>query len=233
MSAPVRPLNAIDHGKIKLPKTRHFPHVSDQQIVPLIVHEFSNASAEMPIVFVKNSETGEFQSVAVLGFEEGENLFVGEETWKGGYVPAVVTHYPLALMPSPENPEDMQVLLIEDDVIMNNQEGEAVFDEEGKETPFMENRKNAIGKYFENMHVTKAFTRFLAEKELLVEQTLNIQLGEQKRQLSGVYLVDERKLNALSDEDFIDMKKRGYLSPIYAHMLSVHQLNNLARMKAK
>ena len=69
------------------------------------------------------------------------------------------------------------------------------------------------------------------EKALLVEQTLNLEINGQKRQLSGIHLIDEKKLNALSDEDFLAMKKRGYLSPIYAHLLSMQQFNQLAKLK--
>ncbi|WP_448211859.1 SapC family protein [Colwellia sp. MEBiC06753] len=232
MSAPARPLNFVDHGKVKIKPSRHFPHVEKEQIVPLIVHEFASAAAEMPVVFVKNADTGEFTPVAIMGFEAGENLFYGE-TWRASYVPAVVMHHPFALMPSKEDPENLQMIVIETDEVLNGTEGEALFKEDGSETAYLEQRKNALGKYFEHSHVTKAFVNFLKEKDLLVEQTLNLELNGQKRQLSGVYLIHEGKLNELSDQDFLDMKKRGYLSPIYAHLLSVQQLNNLARLKAK
>ncbi|WP_286263213.1 SapC family protein [Thalassotalea atypica] len=233
MSAPARPLNFIDHGQIKIKPTRHFPHVQGQQIVPLIIHEFSSAAAEMPVVFVKNAETGSFQPVAIMGFEEGENLFYGEPKWRGHYVPAAIMHHPFALMPSKEDANNLQVILIETDTVMAETDGEALFKEDGTETEYMAKRKNALGTYYENMHITTAFVDFLKEKELLVEQTLNIDINEQKRQLSGLYLVDEKKLNALSDEDFGEVRRRGYLPSIYAHMLSVHQLNRLATLKTQ
>ena len=230
MSAPVRPLNFVDHGKVKIQPSRHFPHVEKEQIVPLIVHEFASAAAEMPVVFVKNSETQEFTPVAVLGFEQGENLFYGEK-WQASYVPAVVMHHPFALMPSQEDAEQMQLVILETDQVLNGTEGEALFTETGEETKYLEQRKNALGKYFENTFITKGFVNFLVEKELLSEQTLNLEINGQKRQLSGVHVVNEQKLNALSDEDFLTMKKRGFLSPIYAHLMSMQQLNNLARLK--
>ena len=231
MAASARPLNFVDHGKVKIKPSRHFAHVEKEQIVPLIVHEFASAAAEMPVVFVKNSETGEFTPVAVLGFEQGENVFYGD-SWKGSYVPAVIMHHPFALMPMQEQEEQMQLVILETDEVLNGTEGEALFNEAGEETKYLEQRKNALGKYFENTFVTKGFVNFLVEKELLAAQTLNIELNGQKRQLSGVYIIDERKLNDLSDEDFLAMKKRGYLSPIYAHLFSMQQLNNLARLKA-
>jgi SapC len=231
MSAPARPLNFIDHGKVKIKDSRHFPHVEGQQIVPLIIHEFSSVGAEMPVVFVKNAETGTFQPVAIMGFEEGENLFYGDPNWRGHYIPAVVMHHPFALMPSKEDKDNLQMILIETDKVMSETEGEALFNDDGSESDYLEKRKNALGKYYENMHVTSAFVQMLQDKDLLVERTLNIDINDQKRQLSGLYLVDEKKLNALSDEEFCEIRKRGYLSAIYAHMLSVHQLSKLASLK--
>ncbi|NMP30279.1 SapC family protein [Thalassotalea sp. M1531] len=231
MSAPARPLNFVDHGKVKIKPSRHFPHVENEQIVPLIVHEFASAAAEMPVVFVKNAETGEFTPVAIMGFETGENVFHGE-TWRGSYVPAVVMHHPFALMPSKEDPEQLQLILIETDEVLNGTEGEALFTESGEESKYLASRKEALGKYFEHTHVTKSFVNFLTEKDLLVEQTLNLEINGQKRQLSGVYLINESKLNALSDEDFLTLRKRGFLSPIYAHFFSIQQLSNLARLKS-
>lgn len=231
MSAAVRPLNFVDHGNVKIKPSRHFPHVAKEQIVPLVVHEFANASGEMPVVFVKNSDNGEFTPVAVLGFEQGENVFFGD-TWRGSYVPAVITHRPFALMPTPEDASQMQLMVQQTDELMANSEGEALFTEDGSETPYLEKRKNALGKYLEHTHITKAFVDFLAEHELLVEQTLNLEFDGQKRQLSGVYLVSEAKLNELSDEVFLNMRKRGYLSAVYAHLMSMQQLNNLARLKS-
>lgn len=230
MSAPARPLNFVEHGKVKIKSSRHFPHVKNEQIVPVVAHEFANVGAEMPVVFVKNSETGEFTAVAMMGFEQGENVFYGE-TWKGAYVPAVITHRPFALMPSQNDPETLQLILVEDEEIMKNTEGEALFTEDGKETKYLEQRKNAIGKYFEHTQVTKAFIQYLVAKELLVEQTLNLDLNGQKRQVNGVYQVSEAKLNELSDEEFINLRKRGFLPAIYAHLISMQQLNNLARLK--
>ncbi|WP_448553379.1 SapC family protein [Thalassotalea montiporae] len=232
MPAPVRPLNAVDHGKVKINPSRHFAHVEKEQIVPLIVHEFASTAAEMPIVFVKNSETGEFTPVAILGFEQGENLFYGQQ-WLASYVPAVIMHHPFALMPAQDNPEQMQLVISETDEVLNGTEGEALFNEAGEETQYLEQRKNALGKYFENTFITKGFVNFLVEKALIVEQTLNLEVNGQKRQLNGIHLIDEKKLNALPDEDFLEMKKRGYLSPIYAHLLSMQQFNNLAKLKNK
>ena len=57
-------------------------------------------------------------------------------------------------------------------------------------------------------------------------------MGEQEFNLNGLFIVDEKKLSALSDEDFLSLRKRGFLGPIYAHLGSMHQVNNLIQKQA-
>jgi len=231
MSLKNSPLNYTEHGKVKIKSSNNYQHVNSQQVVPLIVHEFSQASAEMPVVFVKNSESGQFQPVAILGFKSGENLFVQQEKWLSDYVPAYVTHHPFALMPSADDETKLQIIMSESSSLVTESEGNALFDEQGNETEYLQKRKNALGNYYENMQVSQAFVNFLSEKELLQQRTLTIELNGEKLNLTGLYLVDEKALNALSDEDFLILRKRGYLGALYAHLGSLHQLKRLADLK--
>ena len=57
------------------------------------------------------------------------------------------------------------------------------------------------------------------------------ELNGEKIGINGVYLVDEKVLNSLSDEDFLELRKKGFLAPIYNHLGSLHQLSRLAKLK--
>ncbi|HBF45668.1 MAG TPA: multidrug transporter, partial [Shewanella frigidimarina] len=63
-------LEQTKHGDLKLTPS-DFSHVAEQHIVPVTLHEINRAATEYPIVFVKNSDTNEFQSVAMLGLKPG------------------------------------------------------------------------------------------------------------------------------------------------------------------
>lgn len=231
MTSAIRTLSFENHNQIKIKPISNYQHAKDQQVVPLIVHEFSRAGGEMPIVFIKNAETGEFQSVALLGLSPNENVFYSEEKWLGGYLPALITHHPFALMPSQNDENQLQMVLKEDSPLVSKNEGDALFDEEGNETEYLQKRKNAIGNYFEHSRVTQAFTKALSEKSLLSQQNLTMDLNGEKITINGVYLVDEKALNALSDEDFLELRQKGYLAPIYHHLSSLHKLSHLAQLK--
>ena len=233
MTASIRTLSYENHNQIKIKHSNDYQHAKDQQVVPLIVHEFARASAEMPIVFVKNSETGEFQAVALLGLSQNENLFYSEKKWLSPYLPALISHHPFALIPSQNDENQLQMVLKEDSHLVSKTDGDLLFDDEGNETEYLTKRKNSLGNYFESNHVTKAFIKQLSDKSLLSQQNLSLDLNGEKIAINGVYLVDEKALNSLSDEDFLELRKKGYLAPIYSHLSSLHQLSRLAKLKSE
>ncbi|WP_434938717.1 SapC family protein [Shewanella sp. HL-SH8] len=229
MSNQITLIDHTKHGDLKIIPS-DFSHVADQHIVPVTLHEIARAATEYPIVFVKNSDTGEFQSVAMLGLKPGENLSVKDGKWLGLYIPAVVRDYPLGLILNPDVKDKVWIGIREEAKDVSKTEGQALF-EGDKETPFLESRKKALITHFEEDQATRGILGFLAEKELLVSQTLTVDVAGEKRNINGLYLIDEQKLNQLSDEDFLELKKRGLLGPIFGHLGSLNQVNRLARME--
>lgn len=232
MSQNIQPLNKTAHANTKLKTQSNFNHASGQHLAPVVVHEFSRAGAEFPVVFVKNGESGAFQAVALFGVKPGENLYTETERWEGTYAPASVTHFPLALVPEGKDSDKFMVVIATENDVVNEEEGVALFDENGEESEFLARRKEALGTYFEHAHITRAFTEVLVEKDLLTQQNMEIDFKGEKIQINGLYLVDEKKLNELSDEDFLLLRKRGFLAPIYAHLNSMHQVHRLVQKKA-
>lgn len=228
----IQPLNKTAHAKTKIKAQKNFLHASSQHLAPVVVHEFARASAEFPVVFVKNSDSDTFQPVALFGVKPGENLYTATENWEGIYAPAAVTNFPLSLVPETKDSDKFMVVIATDNVVVNEDEGVALFEDNGEESEYLANRKEALSKYFEHAHITQAFTQELAAKDLLVQQNLELSIGSEKIQINGLYLVDEKKLNELSDEDFSVLRKRGFLAPIYAQLNSMHQLHRLVKKKA-
>ncbi|TRX55674.1 SapC family protein [Thalassomonas sp. M1454] len=228
----IQPLNKTAHANTKIKALKNFEHAAGQHLAPVVVHEFSRAAAEFPVVFVKNAETGVYQAVALFGVKPGENLYTATEKWEGTYAPASVTQFPLALVPESAENDKFMVVIATETAVVNEEEGNALFDENGEETEYLAKRKEALGTYYEHAHITRAFTKELADKDLLVQQNLDINVGEEKIGINGIYLVDEKKLNELSDEDYLALRKRGFLAPIYAHLNSMHQMHRLIQKKA-
>ncbi|WP_066962579.1 SapC family protein [Microbulbifer sp. Q7] len=226
------PLRSDVHGKLKVRELGTFEHVKNAHMVPVTAHEFSRLGAEFPIVFVKNSDTDQFQSVALLSLKVGENLFVDGDKWKGVFVPGAVRNHPFVLAPAGENKEQLMVGLVENSPVVGEEEGEALFTESGEESEYLKAKKEALVGYLESDQMTKAFITILAEKDLLTTQNVAVNAGGEKINLTGIYMVDEKKLGELSEEDYADFRKRGFLPPLFAQLGSMHQFSRLAKMQA-
>ncbi|MBD1582900.1 SapC family protein [Pseudoalteromonas sp. S16_S37] len=227
----VQPLHNEKHANIKVKNGINVDFLKSQHLIPVVAHEFARVATEFPMAFVKNNETGQFQAVALFGLEPGENLFVQDGKWNAGFAPLAVTRYPFGLVKHPE--EDQYGIVIDEaSPLVGEEEGNALF-EGGKETEYLARRKEALINFIEFSRVTEAFTKHLADKELLVQQTLTVEIKGDKKDINGIYLVDERKLNEMSDEDYLELRKRGYLAPIFAFLTSTHQVARLARLKAQ
>lgn len=232
MTSPMKALNAKQHGNVKIKNELNIEGTKSQQILPLLVHEFAKAGSAMPVIFIRPNE-GEktVQPAALLGLKPEENLFYSEGKWVGDYLPAVVTHHPFAMVPTQGDESRLQMLINEDSSLVNEEEGEALFEGE-EQTEYLKKRMASLSNYFGSMQVTKEFCEFLTVKDLLIEQTLTVEINGEKAQLNGLLLVDEKKLNELSDEDFLELRKRGYLAPIFAHLSSLNHANKLAKLKS-
>ncbi|OIQ46502.1 MAG: hypothetical protein BM565_11420 [Gammaproteobacteria bacterium MedPE] len=234
MTSPMKALNATEHKNVKIKQELHIEGTKNQQVLPLLVHEFAKAGSAMPVIFIRPSEEDKnvVQPASLLGLKPEENLFYKDGKWVGEYLPAVVTHHPFAMVPTQGEENRLQMLINESSPLVNDADGDALFDGE-EQTEYLKKRMESLSNYFGSMQVTRDFCDFLVKKELLIEQTLTVEINGEKVQLNGLLLVDEKKLNEMSDEEHLELRKGGYLAPIYAHLGSLHHANKLAKLRAE
>lgn len=225
------PLQKEIHAKLTI-DDRNMAHVKDQNIVPIVFHEFVQVSQEYPIVFVKSAMTGQFQAVCVLGIKSHSNLFVQDQKWLGNYIPLSIRNAPLCLIPESEGSDRLLIGVNETSARIGFEAGEKLFSETGEETEYLLARKKSLTDYFEKEQVSSMLTELLVAKGLLSPQTLNLNAKGESVNLGGIYIVDEDKLNALSNEDFLDLRQRGVLPSIYAHLISGQRWAQLASRNA-
>lgn len=233
MTPNITPLDPAQHGDLKLKKLSDYSYMKGQHVIPVVVHEFMQAGAEYPVVFVKNSDSGQFIPVAMMGLKPEENFFASADGWAGLYIPARVRTHPFHLMRNPHNHEQLMVAVDENSAVVSREEGDALFSEDGGESETLVRCKKELTDYFESGQLTENFTGLLLQLDLLVPRSLSLEIKDEKVTLDGVYVIDETKLNGLSDEVFSDLRKRGFLPLIYAQMISLHQVRRLASIKAK
>jgi hypothetical protein len=111
--------------------------------------------------------------------------------------------------------------------MVNTETGHPLFNEDGSESDFLKARVEIMREFFQQSQTTRVFNKALADMDLLVPQTLTIKLEGKPREITGIYIVDEKKLNSLSDEQLLDLNKRGMMPAIYAHLMSLQQVQRL------
>lgn len=217
------------HSKIKIKDNDTLAQSKNSHFAPIVVQEFVPASQEFPITFIKDSETGQFRAIVLLGLKPEENLFYDNDAWQATYKPQGLTLFPFLL----NQGEDQSILCFDQSAdLVNEAEGQPLFDEQGNQTQWLSEQGEKVVQYVEKTYATKNFIKLLLEHELLAPQTLNLKLeNEESYSLNGLYAIDEKKLNALSDESFNAIRKTGAIPAIYAALLSMQRIHSLARKK--
>jgi hypothetical protein len=218
------------HQNLKIQtKADHFSFSRKTNSVFLAASEFSEAAHDYPIVFV-GSQGGPFTAVALVGLSGDDNLMVGADgAWEAGsYVPAFIRRYPFILSGT-DQAETLTVCLDEAYTGLGQIEGESFFNADGTETVYLKNVIEFLRQFHAEMHKTNAFANKLAQLGLLSSKVITVEFEGQKRNLEGLWLVDEQKLLALDDAQVLDLVRSGYLGLIYAHFLSLSNVMRLAR----
>ncbi|MBR7889873.1 SapC family protein [Marinomonas sp. A79] len=231
MFSKLTPINKDQHASLKVKPIENFGFASKFHIASVMVHEFVRAASVYPIVFLEDKTQDEFRPVTLLSLDAGENLFVGEDgKWQASYVPAIIRRYPFALAKNPEQ-DNFTVCVDEDSEYVGTEEGQPLFNEEGKPTEVIENVKRYLGELQQMEAFTKAFCHFLAENNLFTPLNMRVRAADQIKNVTGCYVINEERLNNLSDKKFLDIKEKRYLAPIFSHLTSLSQIERLALLK--
>jgi hypothetical protein len=231
MTTKTVPLNSEKHRNLKVTAAINFDLVKDQYLIPVFLQEFVVAATEFPIVFVKNEQTGAFQAVAMAGIEPKENLYCKKNNWDGHYIPRVIRSYPFSLAFKDRNKGEFFVCIDEGSSLLNKKGGEALFTDSGEQTDYLKKLTENMVRDAENSQLTTGFVNYLVEKELLTSYRLTIDIKNERRNIDGLYMIDETKLNKLPASEFESLRQRGVLFPIYAQMGSLNQIPRLIKRK--
>jgi len=226
----IKIVNNQTHKNTKIEKNPSLIQCKDMHFIPIVISEFIDLSKEFPIVFVKDGQTGVFNSVALMGLEPKENLFFNGEVWQSNYTPQLLSFYPFLI----QQQSDGQALLCidEDSPLVNEVSGDRLFDVNGGQMDWIKVKAERIVAHLENRLLTHKLIKLLIDKELLAIKTLTIKLENKvKYDLNGLYVISEEQFNDLSNDDFIELRKLGVLPSIYAVLMSMRCVNNLVTKK--
>jgi hypothetical protein len=203
-----------------------------QRFVPVIVDEFPHLSTYCPIFFAKDADTGAFYCGAMLGFREGENLFLDHLN--------ADRYRPLNLKRQPFFTAGDDLAIDLDSVRVSHETGDPLFDEQGKPSSVVE---RAMG-YFQRLRPgeaqTKVFIQTMLQFDLIEPIDIDIAFDDGENvQIDGLYVIKKTGLAELSDHDALMLYRRGYLYLAHTMMTSLGQVaalierRNAARLGAQ
>lgn len=221
-------LNKVIHKDVKIaPLDNNYRFARSTNSVLLAGVEFAEACKEYPVVFAQTPDN-RIVSVALLGLRNQENLYISESgDWDANYIPAFVRRYPFVLA---EVSEANQKTVCIDEAYegFNDDDGDLLFDASGKHQPILSKAIEFLSEFQHQFVRSEKFIETLVDLELLVALNASVDLVDGRQfSLSGLMVIDEKKLLNLEAEKALSLFKSGELGWIYAHLLSLSNLKHL------
>lgn len=224
------PLDKEKHSALKVLPRVNFDLVSKTHLAATTIREYAQLAGCMPIVFIEDPKSKSLHSVAMLGLEQGQNLFYADDRWQGPHVPMNIQRYPFDIRPD----GDRLGMYIDENSELISDEGTALFTEEGEASEFLKNRQQFLTELANSEVQNQRFIKQMQELNLLEEIQIRIAYTSgQARNVTGILSVNEKKLLALADEKVLELHKAGFLGAAYSTMLSLGQLNRLVELSNK
>jgi len=115
--------------------------------------------------------------------------------------------------------------------MVSRTDGAPLFDEAGRPTQVLHNVKAFLGEMRTLDALTQQFCRFLAEHQLLTPLNLRARDKDRFKSVAGCFAVNEERVQQLPDALHLEMKRQGYLAPVYAQLVSLAQIERLVRLQ--
>ena len=229
--APVTPepmsnnvlLNNVDHRALRV-DAGHGASLGDDVMYALTFPaEFRNVQAHYPIVFHRDAGGG-FQPLALLGLQQGGNLFLDGARWDATYIPLSVRRQPFLIGVS----GDERLIHVDLDHPRVHGGGQALFHDHGGSTGFLEEIRSVLLALHDGVLATPAFIEALQQHQLLESFVLDVHLDDgSHNRLAGFHTIDEARLQALDGMALEGLARAGHLLPIYMVLASLSRFRDL------
>jgi hypothetical protein len=219
------PLNKETHRSLKVDGRASAAYGDSQRFVQVVVKEFAQLVVHYPILFSKNAQTGRFYCGAMLGFDEGENLFLAEWAEREFY-------RPLTLQRGPFYASGPELAIDLDDPRVGAPGGSPLFTEQGQPTRYLQSIMWAFQDLKPGAELTQLFIARLLELKLIEPIDLQVEFSDgTTRDCVGLYTINQEVLSHLPDEAVVELFRCGFLRLIHLMIASLKQVPVLARKK--
>lgn len=218
-------------SSLRFRRSKDFNFASTDALCPIDAGEVIRAALHVPIAFTE-TESG-FDLVAVQGIAPMQNLLVDTGgQWLVPFLPACYRAYPFLLVSTEQNQEVLcfdvaSGLLVQEQI----QDCESFFEVDGTPAKGVQDVLALLSQISVSRRATHALGLILNKLKLIQEWPICINFdNEQKRNVEGLFRIDESRLNDLPDDDFLELRRSGALPLIYCQLMSMQNFDNLLRL---
>jgi hypothetical protein len=228
------PLKLALQEKLNIKNELDWHDISLQNQALISADEIVSSSSSYPLFFTKNSHSGNFSAIALLGLQQDNIYFNGQLSSDIAYLPKSLTMLPFGLGPDPDNENKMTSCINLDSQLISLDGKASLLNENGSESERLTQVNKALSGIFDAHVSTEYFIAELLEHNLLMELELNVNCDKnENRVLRGLYSINEQRLSQLSPEHKLLFIERGYYPPIMAMLASLVQVNRMIKLYSR
>lgn len=232
-------LNNIAHRDLRVATGFGPEYGDDVGMVPAYPSEFAELQREYSIFLRRDTGSGAWQSVALLGFEQHENLYLEGGRWNAAYLPGAAAKGPFLIgfqeqRVEGELTQDAVLHVDLDHPRVNGVHGEPVFLPQGGNTPYLDHVAGVLrGIHDGHAYGADMFAAFEAH-HLIQPVTLDVQIDPQHRvAVNGLHAIDRDRLAGLDGDVLAGLNRAGYLEGAYLILASLQNMRRLIAEKQR
>jgi len=232
-------LNNVAHKDLRV-ITRFGAEFGDNiGTVPTVPTEYADVQREYPIFFRKDPTSGEYQSLALLGFGKDENLFLENARWNASYIPGMVARGPFLIGfqeqdVSGETRKEPVIHLDLDHPRVSHTEGEPVFLPQGGNSPYLEHIAAVLRGLRDGLEISKAMFAAFTAFDLIEPVKLEIKLtNEDAYSLVGMHTINQQKVASLDGKALEELNRAGFLQAAFLVIASMNNVKKLMGFKQR
>jgi len=231
-------LNNVDHHDLRL-IMRHGALFGDNVNQALIMpSEYQEIQRYYPIFF-RRTEEGGFKSVALLGFDRDENLFLDGDRWNAAYVPAMHRVAPFLIgqpeaAPGEDLPADAEAMILVDPghARISRTEGEALFLPHGGNSPALTHVTQILQQVYAGAQASDPMFAAFYEAGLLAPVEIEVKVNDQQSYvLKDMFTISRDALHGLSADHLKALNAAGFLALAFQVVSSLGNLGHMITLK--
>jgi hypothetical protein len=233
--ANIQRLNNIDHAGLKVALGHSAAFGDSVNQVLLFPTEYALAQREY-MILIQKDETGGYQSVALLGLDRDENLFLEGGIWNARYVPAMHQRGPFMIgFQDIEVGGQMQrepMIHVDLDHRRIAEDGQPVFLPQGGNSPYLTHVMGVLQTIHEGAAMMQPMFAAFDALGLLENTAIEISLSETEHyQLEDYYVISPARFAALDGDALYSLNQAGYLAAAVSIMGSISNAQHLIALK--